>query len=583
MSGKHLLNLVDDAVDESLKGLVFTYPQLELNELERVVFKSGWSTSNNKVSIISGGGSGHEPFPAGFVGDGMLTASVSGSIYAAPPTSHILQTIKCLGRASQAGCLVIIPNYTGDCLNFGLAIEKARSSGLKVNQVIVGEDCSIPDDELGIAGKRALPGILLVIKIAGAFAQMGRNLEEVTNWAQSVASRIASCSIGLTPCIVPGRGPMFTLPNDEVEFGQGLHGEAGYKRIKLQKARFMVGLMLDTIIKTLQLQEQDKVIVLINNFGGLSQLEQGIVTKEVVEQLREKNIQPVRIYSGTLMSSLDSAGVHVTCLKLAAADDSFIIEALDQTTNAPKWPGGSLSIPSTREPIKKSLEVDQKESKCLLGPALNKKQTELMKICLNKACGEIIHEERTINDLDRACGDNDCGSTLKRLANGISSSIDQLSLSHPATLLTEIASIAENRMGGTSGALYGLMFTTASASIKKQILKNNNWLQIWMEAWSAGIEGIKNYSAARLGDKTMIDVLEPTLQDLKSNFANDAVLSIVAKAAEKHAEATKYLIPRAGRASYVKQLKYLKDMDAGAFGASVWIKAIATAMIDLSL
>ncbi|XP_058808778.1 triokinase/FMN cyclase-like isoform X2 [Phymastichus coffea] len=476
----------------------------------------------------------------------------------------------------SAGCLVVIPNYTGDCLNFGLAIERARNSGLKVAQVIVGEDCSVPDNELGRAGKRALPGIMLVLKVAGALAEKGYSLENVTKYAQLVADDTASCSIGLTACTIPGRGRMFELADDEINFGQGLHGEAGYKRIKLQSASKIVAIMIDTIRKALKLQKEDSVVVLVNNFGGLSQLEQGVVVKEVVTQLQNMDILPLRVYCGLLMTSLDSAGMHVSILKLPEKDKVLLLDALDQQTEAPRWPGCSYSLPSNyyKVPIK-----EERPHKQTHGPTLTESQKVLLKNCLQEACEAIIAKEKVINELDLGCGDGDCGTTLKHLAVGAMSAIDQLSLFQPSSLLSELANIAEDRMGGTSGAIYSLMFTTAAAEMSKNE-KVDNWIKVWSVTWRAGINGITKYSKARLGDKTMIDVLNPSLDELDKHLSltYKEAAKIVAAKANECSKATKHMIPRAGRASYVKQEQYLKGMDAGAFAVATWINAIAEAL-----
>ncbi|KAJ8682575.1 hypothetical protein QAD02_018367 [Eretmocerus hayati] len=576
MSGKNLINAVEDIVNESLIGYTFAYPHLELHASKRVVLKSGWRKVSEKVSVVSGGGSGHEPFTSGFVGSGMLSASVSGSIYAAPPSSHILHAIQCVSMNNKnAGCLVIIPNYTGDCLNFGLAIEEAKRLGLKVSQVVVEDDCSIPECELGRAGKRALPGIVLVIKVAGAMAEKGCSLDEVTKFTQTVCDNVASCSVGLTVCTVPGQGRMFELANDEVELGQGLHGEAGYKRMKLTTANEIVSELLERIKKASKVTSGDSVAILINNFGGLSQLEQGVVVKEVVTQLRTVGITPVRVYCGLLMTSLDGAGITISLLKLPESERELILDCLDDRTEAPRWPGCSYSLPASN--YQDDTNFESFEEKCSEdGPRLREDQGKMLKRCLQNACLAIIAKEKVINELDGGCGDGDCGTTHKHLAEGILLAINDLDLEHPSLLLSQLAKIAEDRMGGTSGALYSLMFTAASAELSKIDKNRQDWSKIWALTCRAGLNGIMKYSKARLGDKTMIDVLEPSLRRFEENLSLPPaeVGKLVATCALESAESTKNLIPRAGRASYVKQAEYLKGVDAGAFAVATWINAV---------
>ncbi|XP_051174082.1 triokinase/FMN cyclase-like isoform X2 [Leptopilina boulardi] len=482
MSKKNLINSVTTAVDESLTGLSMTFPRLDLHLKKRVVLEPLWAEFSDKVTIICGGGSGHEPFASGFVGSGMLNAAIAGSIFASPPPSHILYALKCVSINNKAGTLVIIPNYTGDCLNFAIAIEKAKVDGIKVNEVIAADDCSIPENELGRAGKRGLCGILFIMKIAGALAQRKYNLEEVTKFAKLVSQNIATYGVGLTACTLPGKGLMFEIPNDEIEFGLGVHGEAGYERKKLQNVNEIVSQILKKLIETLLIRSNDSIAIIVNNFGGLSQLETGIVVKEIVTQCQLFRIKPLRVYSGILMSSLDSVGIHISILKFPENEKEQIINCLDDSTDAPQWPGKSFTVPfeSEKFSIKEETVIFHK-----LGKKFNEHEERLFKECLLKASQAIIDKENYINDLDRGCGDGDCGSTLKQLAEAIVTSVEDLSLSHAASVFMELSYIAEEKMGGTSGALYSLMFTLAGKELAN--CDNENWPQLWHNAWKTAI------------------------------------------------------------------------------------------------
>ncbi|XP_032676558.1 triokinase/FMN cyclase-like isoform X2 [Odontomachus brunneus] len=503
----------------------------------------------------------------------MLTASIAGSIFAAPPSTHITHALQCVAKNNKADVLVVVPNYTGDCLNFGIAIEKARQTGIKVEEIIVGDDCSIPKHEQGVAGKRGLVGMLFVIKIAGALAERGSSLHEVTEIARHVSQNTATYGVGLTACAIPGQGLMFELAQDEVECGMGVHGEAGYERIKLGTASELVSLMLERICKTLALVANDSVAVIVNNFGGLSQLEQGIVVREVVNQLQNMNIDATRVYSGVLMTSLNSAGVHVSLLKLTESHKEVFIKYLDDKTTAPCWPGCNYSVPSTitRTPTKDvEKEITEK-----IGISLNIREQHLTKLCLESVCAVIIEKEVYLNELDRGCGDGDCGSTLKRLADGILNNLSELPLSHPAALLSGIANIAEANMGGTSGALYCLFFTSGAKELAL-CEQGEDLRHAWFRAFRSGLNCLEKYGKAKVGDRTMIDTMD-AVYTMYGKILNEHVNDFydkIAAAAWKGCDSTKNMKPKAGRASYVKQARYLTEVDAGAYAAATWISTI---------
>ncbi|KYQ56693.1 Bifunctional ATP-dependent dihydroxyacetone kinase/FAD-AMP lyase (cyclizing) [Trachymyrmex zeteki] len=568
-TSKNLINLLDDAVFETLSGLSHTYPQLEHHTSHRVVLSPDHRDRKGKVALICGGGSGHEPFAAGFVGSGMLTASVAGSIFTAPPSIHITYAIQCIAENNKDGIVVVVPNYTGDRLNFGIAIEKTRQAGVAVEEVIVDDDCSIPVNEQSVAGKRGLVGMLFVIKIAGAFAEKGFPLCEVTEIARHVSQNIATYGVGLSACAIPGQGLMFELAQDEIECGMGVHGEAGYERIKLRTASELVMLMLKRICEALSLSANDSVAVIVNNFGALSQLEQGIIVYEVVNQLQKIDIQPVRVYSGVLMTSLNSVGIHISLLKLTENHGDLFVDCLDEKTMAPCWPGCTYSIPSTLTPLSTPLKDAKKEKVEKIGILLNVSDQRLIKLCLKNACVAIIEKETYLNGLDRGCGDGDCGSTLKRFANGILSNLENLSLSHPATLLLEIANIAEECMGGTSGALYCLFFTTG-AKILASFEQEKDMRNVWFCAFRSGLNCLEKYGRGKID--TMYAAYK-MYEKLLKKYPNDFYEKITA-AAWEGCYSTRNMKPRAGRASYIKQAQYLTEMDAGAYAAAIWITVI---------
>ncbi|CAK9801852.1 Triokinase/FMN cyclase [Anthophora plagiata] len=570
---KSLVNSVNDAVTETLFGVSFQFPQLEYQVTHKVVLMPKLEERKNKVSLVCGGGSGHEPFAAGFVGNGMLSASVAGSIYAAPPSKHISYAIDRVSEHSKVGVLVIVPNYTGDCLNFGIAIEKAKQAGLKVMEVIVNEDCSIPEEELGAAGKRGLSGILFVSKIAGALAEKGLPLEEIHKTAQDVLQNLATYSVGLTACAIPGSPPMFELAEDEIEVGMGIHGEAGYAKMKLKPSSEIISFMLKRVCDALSLKNGDSVAAIVNNFGALSQLEQGIVVHDMVTQLRSMNVQPLRVYSGLLMTSLNSAGVHITLLKLSEKSKDVFLKCLDEPTDAPKWPGCVYSIPS--KSAQKVVQHTQVQVVEKIGTEINKDLQNLLKECLKSACEGIIQKEAHLNDLDRGCGDGDTGSTLKRLASETLARLDKLYLSHPSSVFAELAYIAEEQMGGTSGALFCLLFTSISTELMLYQEKDG-WLRIWSQAFRSGLNRLIKYGKAKPGDRSMVDVIHAMCETFESMLHKPLpeLCEAIKTSTWQACEATKNMKPKVGRASYVKQEQYLQNVDAGAYAIATTVEAV---------
>uniref|UniRef100_A0A1B6MSX1 DhaK domain-containing protein n=1 Tax=Graphocephala atropunctata TaxID=36148 RepID=A0A1B6MSX1_9HEMI len=262
----------ETCVDDMLYGVQATYPGLSVDVKSRVIFQAQDSlNSGRKVGLLSGGGSGHEPFAAGYVGEGMLTAAVAGSVFAAPPASHILTAVCNVADVSPGGVLVILNNYTGDILNFGLAVERAKAKGYNVNSVIIDEDCAIDKPEG--AGKRGLCGCLFVLKIAGGMSLMGKTLKDISSECALVKKHIVTLGVTVRACNMPGLGLMFHIEDGSMEVGVGIHGEAGASRRQMLSAEKIVEFILEKLSKTLNVKEGDKVCTIVNNLGGSSQLE----------------------------------------------------------------------------------------------------------------------------------------------------------------------------------------------------------------------------------------------------------------------------------------------------------------------
>lgn len=558
--GKKIINSPETCVDDMLRGIQNTFPSLIVDISSRIIMVNK-GKQPNRVGLLSGGGSGHEPFCGGYVGEGMLTAAVAGSVFASPPPAHVLTAIKNVAANCTGGVLVLIMNYTGDVLNFGLAVEMARNLGYNVKSVIVSDDCA--KLQSGNRSKRGMSGSLFTFKIAGAMADEGHSLDEIVSACGEVSKNLATLGVCTAPCSLPGAGPLFSLAEDEMELGVGMHGEAGTAKIKMCTASEIVETLLTEITSAINLVSNDKVCVLVNNLGGTSQLEQFVVAGEVHKQLGKRNIKVKRMYVGHFMTSLEMCGIQICVLRIP--ENSNWLQYIDAPANTIAWPAKPLSLP-----VNESHSVIHTEEKSvqLTGHEFSDKEAALMKQCLLAAARSLQANEEKLNELDSGCGDGDCGSTLRRLGDAIVNNIEQLPLNHPVTCLIKLAHCAEQVMGGTSGAVYSLMFVGASLNAPN-----------WMAAWESGLDMVMKYSSARLGHRTMLDALIPACETFKQVQSKggtwEEALESALKEAEKGCENTRNLKPLSGRAMYVEAAN-IKDVDAGAYGVVVWLKAVAS-------
>ena len=341
---KKLINDPHDVVSESLEGLVLSQPgtalltdRLIVVRRDRVVTEANRATV--PVALISGGGAGHEPAHAGYVASGMLTAAVSGEVFASPSVDAVLDGIHAV--TGDAGALLIVKSYTGDRLNFGLAAELARAEGLLVEVVVVADDVAILDSDAN-AGRRGLAGTVLVHKIAGAAAESGRPLPAVAELARTVAAGLGTMGVGLTPVTVPAAGePSFTLDDDEIELGLGIHGEPGIRREKLRSADLLVAELVERIVADRGLGSGDRVVALVGSAGATPPMELNIVCRALAVELSKRGIELLRLWQGPVMTSLDMAGFSITLLGVADDEQGAdILALLDSPTGSLAWPGG---------------------------------------------------------------------------------------------------------------------------------------------------------------------------------------------------------------------------------------------------
>ncbi|MBP3852637.1 MAG: dihydroxyacetone kinase subunit DhaK [Erysipelotrichaceae bacterium] len=326
---KKIINAVDQVENQMIEGLVKAYPEY-VYRVEGSDVLARAHKKEGKVALVSGGGSGHEPAHAGYVGTGMLDAAVPGAVFTSPTPDQVYEAIQAV--ATEEGVLLVIKNYTGDVMNFEMAADMARDEGIKVDQVIVGDDVAV-DGSLYTVGRRGIAGTVFVHKIAGAKAEAGASLEEVKAVAEKVIANVRSMSMAIKPCTVPAAGtPGFELADDEMEIGIGIHGEPGTHKEKLQEADQIVDQLLDKILADLDYTGSD-VAVMINGCGGTPLMELFIVNNHVSDVLKEKNINVYRTFVGEYMTSIEMEGFSISLLKL----DDEMKALLDATADTPAF------------------------------------------------------------------------------------------------------------------------------------------------------------------------------------------------------------------------------------------------------
>ncbi|XP_062973060.1 triokinase/FMN cyclase isoform X2 [Elgaria multicarinata webbii] len=568
---KKLVNTVMGCADDSLAGIVACNPHLQLLHGHRVALRSDLENVEGKVALISGGGSGHEPAHAGYIGRGMLTGVVAGPVFTSPAVGSILAAIRAVKQAGAAGTLLIVKNYTGDRLNFGLALEQARAEKTAVQMVVVGDDCAFTTQKK--AGRRGLCGTVLIHKVAGALAEAGVGLNEIFRRVTAVAGAMGTLGVSLSPCSVPGSRPTFQLADDEFELGLGIHGEAGVRRMKMTSADQTVKIMLDHMTNPsnasrVQLKPGASVVLVVNNLGGLSYLEMGVVAGSAVHCLERRGVHVARAFVGSFMTALEMAGVSITLLLV----DDELLSLLDADTAAVAW-SQPAKVPVSGQKRERIAPKEGPEEEETFSAGGTVSASPQMRLVLERVCNTLLSLQEELNDLDRAAGDGDCGSTHARAARAIQEWLNTRPLPvHPSQLLSALAKLLLEKMGGSSGALYGLFLTAAA-----QPLQIDDDAAAWSLAMDTGINAMMRYGGAAPGDRTMLDSLcaaAAELKALKNPKANP--LQVLAKAvqeAETAAESTKDMEARAGRASYISSAR-LEQPDPGAVAAAAILRAV---------
>lgn len=531
---KHFFNRRENIVTEALDGLLLTTGKGRLARLDsypdiKVILRADWDKS--KVAIISGGGAGHEPSHAGFVGKGMLTAAVSGEIFASPSVDAVLTAIRAV--TGPKGALLIVKNYTGDRLNFGLAAEKARAEGFDVEMVIVADDIAIPD----INQPRGVAGTLFVHKIAGYYAEAGEDLATVAAHAGAAARDIVSLGMSLSTCSVPGQAHENRLGENEGELGLGIHGEPGVERIALQPVTDIVA----TMIRRLQaaLRDGGDHALLINNLGAVPPLEMAVIANAVLSSPIAKRVRLI-VGPAPMMTALNMNGFSLSLIRLDTGREAALTAAVAPHAWVPVVERHELAVANAPTTAAKPHPI---------GAASEHEQSRRL---ITALCNHLISLEDELNRLDGRVGDGDTGTTVAAGARSILARIDTLPLKQPAATLAALGDILGTSMGGSSGVLMSIFFTAAAKAMAQK--------PDIAAALLAGLGRMTFYGGAVVGDRTMVDALAPALNALACGNVATA-----AKAAAAGAEATKSMRKaKAGRASYVGERDLAGVPDPGA-------------------
>ncbi|KAK1263406.1 putative 3,4-dihydroxy-2-butanone kinase [Acorus gramineus] len=583
--GKKLINDPNDVVTEFIEGLVETYPGLQYLDgfpgIKVVLRADVVGTTYDKVAVICGGGSGHEPAHAGFVGEGMLTAAILGDVFASPHVDAILAGIRAV--TGPMGCLLIVKNYTGDRLNFGLAAEQAKSEGYKVESVIVGDDCALPPRR-GIAGRRGLAGTILVQKVAGAAAAAGLSLTQVLDEAKHASEMVGTMGVALSVCTLPGQVTSDRLGPGKMELGLGIHGEPGAAVTDLQPVDLVVSHVLKQILSKetnyIPISRGNNVVLMVNGLGGTPPMELMIASGKAVLQLQlEHGLAVDRVYTGSFLTSLDMAGFSISLMKA----DTEILQRLDAPTKAPYWPVG---VNGNRPPAKIPVPVPQSGStrneEVLIRPQELNEQGYVLEAAIEAGAKEIINLKDKLNEWDGKVGDGDCGSTMFRGATAI---LEDMTQSYPlndaAETINEIGASVRRVMGGTSGILYSILFKAAYAKLKESAVITPRQ---WADALEAAVNAVSKYGGAVAGYRTMLDALIPASNTLKESLdaGQDPLTAFLlsSEAVVSGAEATKNMSAQAGRSSYVSADILSSAPDPGAMAVAAWYRAAAIAVRD---
>ncbi|MEK4156323.1 dihydroxyacetone kinase subunit DhaK [Paenibacillus odorifer] len=584
---KKIINKPETLVREMCNGLVLAHPELDFDPKFKVISKK--EINQDKVTLISGGGSGHEPAHAGFVGTGMLDAAVCGDVFASPSQIQVYQAIR--RTASTKGSLLIIKNYSGDIMNFKNAAHLATEDGIEVDYVKVDDDIAV-EDSLYTVGRRGVAGTVLVHKVAGAAAEAGLSLAEVKEAAQHAIDHVRSIGFAYTSCTVPAKGtPTFHIEENEMEYGVGIHGEPGIRREKIVPADELAQRMVTSLLDNLQMndQKQEEVAVLINGFGGTPLQELYLLNNSVIRELTAKNKQVFKVFVGNYMTSIDMAGASVTIMKLDETLKKWLSAPCDTPALSIKGPFEPVNYTEVIQEEKADSNVSFKNNTDAAAAVIKNNRFTLQNIVylLDQMSQVIIENEVPFCELDSHAGDGDFGMSVAKGFKQLKVEWEDI-LAHHLTNIGEFldacSMVIMEYCGGASGPIWGSGFRAASKNVQQ---KEELTIQEFADMMQAVVKGIQETGersfgrGAVVGDKTLIDALVPFADAwTQSAEQGDDIKVAASKAAEAAVQGSKNtieIVARMGRAGTVGE-RSIGYPDAGAHALGVIFTELAKAM-----
>ncbi|ETS78694.1 hypothetical protein PFICI_08547 [Pestalotiopsis fici W106-1] len=586
MSQKHFIDNENTSglIEDALESLMLQNGALHVDKKNKIVYNAAHKPEQC-VTLIAGGGAGHEPAHAMYVGSGMLSAAVSGNLFASPSVKQIYQ---CASTAQgAAGTILIIKNYTGDVFHFHQAAEKLRATlGGRIEVVVVADDVAVGRRQGGKVGRRGLAGTVLVHKILGAMAASRLPIDQCLDMAREVNASLATMGVSLDHVRIPGTSPRAAedqaIGPDEMELGMGIHNETGAQRLRPRPdSTTVINLMLDYLLfqddedrAFVDFGDAEAVVLMVNNLGALSVLELSAITLKVSQQLGLRGIKPSRTYSGTYMTSLNGPGFSITLLR--ASKD--MLAYLDAPTSALGWSRSiehNIIIPWSPTASTPSTELAHANAGLtntdLLGPKVD---AVLLRSAVTSACQAAIAAAPSITKFDMIVGDGDCGSTLQRACEEVMKMVMTTTPARNGSAIEHLLRIAhtiEDSMDGTSGAIYGLFFNGLVSGVREIEGDAEMTYAHWIQAARTALQTVQKVTPARAGDRTLMDALEPFVDTLQRGSGLAASVAAVTHGADR----TKGMQPKFGRAVYVNEAGWDAVPDPGAMGVVALVQGLA--------
>ncbi|MGV9827639.1 dihydroxyacetone kinase family protein [Gordonia sp. NPDC003429] len=513
----YILNSPSTFISDSLRGFVAAHPDIGWQNDPGFLHRRDRG-DHQHVAVISGGGSGHEPMHSSMIGPGMLDAACPGLVFTSPNALQIVGATKWADRG--AGVLHVVKNYTGDVMNFRIA-RHLLADEIETDSVVVADDVATESDSG--PGRRGTGATILVEKVCGAAAARGDDLAAVAEIGRRAVDNARSYAVAYHACTIPGAdAPTFELDDDEMAFGVGIHGEAGVEQATKVGARELVNRMIDPIVDSLSLVRDEQVICLVNGLGSAHPLELDLVFGEALADLDRRGITVARPMVGTFITALDMTGVSITLLRT----DDELLELFDAPTGAPGWAAAPARSPAKLVDTSFAQPDDAADSG----------DENAWLTAFVKRVQESIDD---LTELDQKAGDGDFGTNMEAALGHF----DLPLRGSDADVLKAISTSYLVRAGGTSGAIFGVLFR----HLAQEFADEDDFTAALRDGSASALHEIQTLGGAEVGDKTLVDALSPASDTLGEGGS----LSDVAESAESGAEATRDTTATKGRASYV--------------------------------